>query len=593
MKRIIVLLLAAILIILPGIRALSEGPGGSSSGEEAISSGGPGSDDDSSGPSSPADEAVSGDQPGGPGGPGSSDDDSYGPGGSDVDSYGPGGPGGSDDSSYGPGSAGSSDDSSYGPGGPGVSDYSSYGPGGSGVSDDSSYGPGGSGVSDYSSYGPGGPGGSDDSSYGPGGPGGSDDSSDSSDHTVTALEAVLAGPDLGPGEFPDDGAGSSDSALLGPSGPSSSGGLAKGPGAPKRGYRVPEALMTVTPDISGEGLPESLPPAVSVVSFSVIDGQVHAELDQDVPKLRILELSEGTGEESTIFSQKNASSAEAHTMTRDSAAFKIRMIWKLGNADYVREYSARSGDAEFFRCTATETLDAADYFPYTSAVRTVYFNEDGIPVSVVLDLENDKEAFTRITGYDVDGSLTFVRQSWRTLEKYGYVMEVVQDGKGMLTALALRDNKFDIYIRSCPAGEDLLAEKSIRAVSRDTDLFDEALASKYPSLAAGISASGSRPRRSFLGAATPTDLPAATDPPAAEALDANTRIWALNFDRYPDTAVYVFVTADPVLDMRGKYAVINTDARDIAGNPVRIGKELKTGIPAFDLIMIKQPESEQ
>ena len=410
------------------------------------------------------------------------------------------------------------------------------------------------------------------SSVGPGGPG-----------MLPAISlSTFDGPDYGPGEIIRDVSDNASSSVsVGPGGPSS-GGYAqpKGPAAPKDGYKVPDGLASVPAKISNLSLPASPPPAVGVVSFSVSDGVVSAELSEPVQKMKILELSGQDNAESTIFSRKDAAAAEAHASNKNSASFLIRMIWKQGKTEFTREYFARSGQADFLKFTATETLDTKAYPPYTSAVRTVYYDETGVPLSEVLSFENEKESFSRVAGYDAGGNLAFVRQSWRSLVKNGYVLDVVRDASGLLTALLYKGNDSDFLIRSQSAGESLLSENSVRASSRDINLFDEEFSRKYPSLSAGFGASGDF--------ATPTDLATATDLiQETDPLPEDTRIWSLSYNRYPHVTVYAFASVEPLLIMKNNRAVLNRNAKDIMGVPLKISQKLKSASPVFDLIAVE------
>ena len=354
----------------------------------------------------------------------------------------------------------------------------------------------------------------------------------------------------------------------------------KGPAAPKGGYKVPDGLASVPAKISGLSLPASPPPAVGVVSFSVSDGVVSAELSEPVQKMKILELSGQENAESTIFSRKETASAEAHASNKNSTAFLVRMIWKQGKTEFTREYSARSGQTGFLKFTATEALDAEAYPPYTSAVRTVYYDESGNPVSEVFAFENEKESFSRVTGYDAGGNLTFVRQSWSSLVKNGYALDVVRDASGLLTALLYKGNDSDFLIRSQAANENIFSENGVRAASRDISLFDEDLSRKYLSLAIDLGVSE--------GFATPTDLATATDLIEESApLPENLRIWSLSYNRYPRVTVYAFASEDPLLIMKKNRAVLNPGAKDIKGNPLKISQKLKSASPSFDLVAIE------
>ena len=438
--------------------------------------------------------------------------------------------------------------------------------------DDSDYGPGS--VS-------GGPGSALVVTETPGGPGNSVGS--------PAASAVFStGQDLGPGEIiRDASAGSADTSSSGPGGPSSSKyAQPRGPLAPKQGYKTPETLATVPSDVSRLSMPGGLPDSVGIVSFTAENGTVLAELDHPVPKLRILELT-GTDDGSTIFSRKDAAAAETHATSKGSTAFRIQMIWEQGQVQYVREYNAQSSQTAFFRCTATEKLKAEEYAPYTSAVRTIYFNEDLAPISEVISMESEDESYSRIAGYDAEGKLAYVRQTWCSLIKNGYLLDIVQDSTGQITAISYDTDRADYYIRSQRADGDLLSEDSVRMTSRDISLFDEELRRKYPSLGKGLAGSGG-PGSPFIEYSTPTDLATATDlEEESEPLPENARIWSLSYRRFPHIVVYVFTTEDPVLVMKNGRVVLNSAAKDLSGNRLKISQKLKSASPSFEPLTIE------
>ena len=445
--------------------------------------------------------------------------------------------------------------------------------------DTNSYGPGSPGVTEEYPGGPGSPGEASQPSYGPG-------SAGATDAQASAAVVIPVGPDYGPEDFIGDyaeadtvSAGASPSGPSSPSSPSG-GSLPQGPAHPKHGYCLPEGTRSVSSKISGIALPD-LPDKVGIVSFSLSDGWIAVELDRQIPKLKILELNPVTGTESTIFSQKDVSDAEAHAISKDGEIFRIRMTWKVDKAEFNREYTLRDGEVSFFRCTLTEKLDASAYQYYTSAVRIVYFDEEGRVVSEVLTFESEKEAFYRILGYDAEGVLTYARQSWRSLEKYGYILDVVRDRTGAPTALMIRNGRYDLCFRCQPAGADLNSPRSVRATSRYIYEFDQQLTSRYPRLATGLPAN--EDISTFPGLATPTNLPTAEKPTETKSSDGNVKLWCLTYG----STLYVFAAEDPVIVMKGNRVIKNEGARDINGTRINIGKRLKDGSPQFDVLKIE------
>ena len=463
----------------------------------------------------------------------------------------------------------------------------SDGPGGGADLPDSSYGPGGisneTNEADYS----GGPGssGGPGASYGPG----------SLDQSAAVSTAAAPEPDYGPGDVIGElAAAAANTAVTGPGGPSSPGGSSPGskkstyerksPLTPKYGYKIPAGLEHVSATAAGVPAPE-LPPPAKVTSFTVTDGTVYAQLDQPVRKLKIFEVENASGTESTVFSRKDVSSAEAHVISDGSTVFKVRMPETLGNAEYVREYFARSGQASFLRCTVTETLDAAACAPFTSGVRTLYYDENNILVTELITVQNEDESFSRVCGYDPAGNLTYVRQTWRALEKKGftdgYILDLVLDSKGEPTAVMLKSDKADFLFRSQRADEDLLSARSVRTTSRDIYAFDAKLTAKYPVLAEGIAAVQS-------GLATPTDLSAVEEDPVETVQPPeNTLIWSLSYNRYPKATVLVFATENPLFVVRKNKIVPDSYARDINGDFMRIKVALKSDTPPVDLVTIE------
>lgn len=379
-------------------------------------------------------------------------------------------------------------------------------------------------------------------------------------------------------------------------------------------YTLPEPLKTVPAKVEGLSLPGELPPYVPVKSFSVDeDGAIRLELGEKVPRLKILEQNLMEGVDSTIFTKKNASSAEAHMSGKENSIFTVRMIWPFGASEYIRDYANWSGTLSFVSGSAAEEADPALFAPYTSAVRTLSFNEGGVPVSETWELANDTDRFSRVAAYGTDGKLRSVSQVWESVKVGGYKFAVEMDGSGNLTALTVQDKKNSFSARSLRISESPDAVILLSAESLDPAAFDDLLARNYPQLSRGLidysTSLDEEIDEDFLAmwnltfedlvdpqvlpepstmtdlSATATDLPAVPDEELTP-IPADARIWSLNFGDLMKSQVYAFVSLDPLLVLQGGKVALNKNAKDVNGTPVRLKKNKVTS-PVLELVSIE------
>ena len=381
-------------------------------------------------------------------------------------------------------------------------------------------------------------------------------------------------------------------------------------------YTLPEPLKTVPETIDGLSLPGELPPYVQVKDFSVDeDGGVHLELGEKVPRLKVLEQNLMEGVDSTIFTKKNTSVADAHMSGKENSIFTVRMIWPFGATEYIRDYANWSGSLNFVSSSATEEADPAAFAPYTSAKRTLAFNEGGIPISETWELENEKDRFTRAAVYGTDGKLRSVTQTWESVKlgDYKFIAEIDRDGN--LTALTAQDKKNHFFARSLRISESPDAVMLLSSESLDPAAFEDMLLRNYPQLSRGMidyeSSLDAEIDEDFLAmwnlsfedlvdpqvlpepstmtdlsAATATDLPAISDEELTP-IPADARIWSLSFGDLMKSQVYGFVTMDPVLVLQKGKAAMNKDAKDVNGNPIKLKKN-KVSSPALELVTIEK-----
>jgi len=379
-------------------------------------------------------------------------------------------------------------------------------------------------------------------------------------------------------------------------------------------YTVPEPLKIVSGSTEGLSLPEELPPYVPVRSFSVDeDGSIHLELGDQVPRLKILEQNLLEGVESTIFTKKNASAAEAHMSGKENSVFTVRMIWPFGSMEYVRNYANWSGGLTFVGCSASEEADPAAFAPYTYAIRTLTFNEGGIPISETWQLENEKDRFSRVASYGMDGKLRSVSQTWESVKTGDYKFSTEIDSNGNLTALTAQDKKNHFFARSLRISESPDAAMLLSTESLDPAAFDDILLHDYPQLTRGLIDYGTVSDAAFGDEyiamwdmnfddlldpqllpepSTMTDLPSTmTDLPEIPdeeltPIPADARIWSLNFGDLMKSQVYGFVTVDPLLVLQNGKAALNRDAKDVNGNAIKLKKNKVTS-PVLELVTIE------
>ena len=254
-------------------------------------------------------------------------------------------------------------------------------------------------------------------------------------------------------------------------------------------YTLPEQLKVVPAHADGLSLPESLPPYVPIVNFSMDNGRILLELGETVPKLIILEQSMNDRDEpveSTIFSRKNVSSADTHLVGKEDSKIVVKMIWPFEGTDYVREYTTGFSGLLFSGCSATEEQQTTDYVPYTLSERTLTFNESAKPVSETWKLSNKSRRLIRTVNYDNNGNLKKVSLTWESVKPGEYMLAVELDREGNVTGLSFKDKKTSYFVKSMRIDEDSDAATRLSYESLNYKVFNEKVDKRYPQLALGL-----------------------------------------------------------------------------------------------------------
>lgn len=370
--------------------------------------------------------------------------------------------------------------------------------------------------------------------------------------------------------------------------------LAAPAGADGAEYPLPDSLKSIPGAAADMALPSGLPEPVHITAFSITDGLITVELDQEVPKLKIMELNLLTGEESTIYSRKNTASGETHRTGNDSSVFTVRMIWDPKGMAYTQEYNTWYGILTFSRAGLTETADPEAFPEWASAKRALEFRQDGALLSETWKLERSEDTFTRTTIYDEFGQLESCTISWRSADPNGDILDAGFGPDGSLISLRCRNRQTDFSAESLPIGADISAFVDLRDNSYDPYSFEEKLRQTYPRLAESLY--GESFAASYLPA-TATDLPAtATDltAPAEEPAlpdeepveegetTENTRVWMISYGDWFESRIYAFASDDPIFIMRDGKAMPNTAAKDINGTPVTWSEAGAAVSPTFE-----------
>lgn len=370
--------------------------------------------------------------------------------------------------------------------------------------------------------------------------------------------------------------------------------LAAPAGADGAEYPLPDSLKSIPGAAADMALPSGLPEPVHITAFSITDGLITVELDQEVPKLKIMELNLLKGEESTIYSRKNTASGETHRTGNDSSVFTVRMIWDPKGMAYTQEYNTWYGILTFSRAGLTETADPEAFPEWASAKRALEFRQDGALLSETWKLERSEDTFTRTAIYDEFGQLESCTISWRSADPNGDILDAGFGPDGSLISLRCRNRQTDFSAESLPIGADISAFVDLRDNSYDPYSFEEKLRQTYPRLAESLY--GESFAASYLPA-TATDLPAtATDltAPAEEPAlpdeepveegetTENTRVWMISYGDWFESRIYAFASDDPIFIMRDGKAMPNTAAKDINGTPVTWSEAGAAVSPTFE-----------
>ena len=329
-------------------------------------------------------------------------------------------------------------------------------------------------------------------------------------------------------------------------------------------YTLPAGLKTVYASQESLNLP-ALPDPVEVTSFTEKNGEVTVQLSGTVPHLKISELDFMTGNESTIFTKKNADSAQAHTAGKGELIHYVILTWNLGDYTLERTYNNWYGEMVFSGLALVQKMNSSDISPYTQGERRLAFDIDGSLLNETISVSNRDYSLTRIADYDTEKGLTDVKVSWKDLDNLGGTfLEVGADRTGMLTYIYNQVKWVGFLARSQKSGQDMNALGGVRADCYNVAAFDQQLRKNYPQVASLVS--------------TATDLPAVSGP-----VPENTRLWVLNVGDYLESTVLVFATADPFFVMEKGKAVINKKAKDINGDALKLDKKTTVSSPVFEL----------
>lgn len=398
-------------------------------------------------------------------------------------------------------------------------------------------------------------------------------------------------------------------------------------------YTLPDLLSVVPAHSSGLSFPGQLPPFVAVLACTMENGLVHLELSDAVPKLVILEVNPNNNTESTIFSKKNVSTADAHLIGKEDPQIIVRMIWPFGETDYVREYKSVFGNVVFSNCSVVEEPQPTDFAPYTLSERTLTFNQMGIPISETRQLSNEKRRLIRTVKYDHGGNLQTVNLTWESVKPGEYQLVVDLDQEGCVTGLFYKEKRTRFYVKSMLIDENSNSDTAAY-LSRDSlnyAVFDEKVNKKYPQLALGLIGDVSLPdpepatmtdlqpatmtdlepatmtdlqpatmtdlepaTMTDLEAATMTDLQAAEEAPEEQykPIPINSRIWSVNLGTKKKNEVYVFITTEPILVMKDGKVILDQNVTDVNGDKVKLGKSRHVVTPPVKLITIEDQEAE-
>lgn len=333
-------------------------------------------------------------------------------------------------------------------------------------------------------------------------------------------------------------------------------------------YTLPAGLKTVFASQESLNLP-ALPDPVEVTSFTEKNGEISVQLSGKVPRLRVAELDFITGNESTIFTKKDADSAQAHTAGKGELIHYVILTWDLGEYTLERTYNNWYGDMVFADLALVQKMDPAEISPYTEGERRFAFDIDGSLLNETCTLSNRDYSLTRTADYDPEKGLTGVKLSWKELDKLGGTfLEVGTDRAGNLNYLYNQVKWVGFLARSQEPGGDMNAVGGVRTDCYNVASFDTQLRKNYPQVASLVS--------------TDADLPAAPGP-----VPENARIWVLNVGDYLDSTVFVFVTEDPFFVLDKDRAVVNKAAKDINGNALKLDKRSTVSSPVFELPEVK------
>ncbi len=333
-------------------------------------------------------------------------------------------------------------------------------------------------------------------------------------------------------------------------------------------YTLPAGMKTVFASQESLDLPE-LPDPVEVISFTEKNGEISVQLSGKVPRLKISELDFKTGNESTIFSQKDTDSAQTHTAGKGELIHYVVLAWDMGDYTLERTYNNWYGEMAFDSLALVQKMDPAEISPYTEGTRKLAFDIDGSLLNETCTLLSRDYSLTRTASYDAEKGLTGVLVSWKDLDNLGGTfLEAGMDRAGNLTYLYNQVKWVGFLARSQTTDQDMNVYGGVRADCYNIASFDQQLRKNYPQVASLVS--------------TATDLPAASAP-----VPENARIWVLNVGDYLDSSVCVFVTEDPFFLYENGKAVVNKAAKDINGDALKLDKKTTVSSPAFELPEVK------
>ena len=323
------------------------------------------------------------------------------------------------------------------------------------------------------------------------------------------------------------------------------------------GFTVPDEYKTLNAQLDRESLPADLPAAVAAVTGVSFKGSnVTVKLSGEVPSVSVVQPNT-KGTTSVRATAENVSSITAKKVELEADMTKVILSWPLtgGTLDSVW-LIWEDNTFNFMACTYTAETEEEE--------RVIELDSN---MTVLSDTRSFSSGFGIEMDYDASGALTGYACAWDSAED-GLHLIVRAAVDQTITGITYGSGDAVVFDAvSDPVSEYLSGNGLVMATVDYEDYFINGAKDRYPQLPA--------PDMGY-------PYSKADSKSTKAAADLQGSIWAVGSGEGEYRVYIPYYTTDPLFLLQDGKIVLNTEAKDAAGNAPSFGK-LNMDLPSFEL----------